>query len=208
MLAARHLAGAHLRGARASRVAIPAHAGYNYLVSRINKIVLDMERAAGGNRQHRHRKRQRSRQSLMKFPRNTRLLRSPFDVAPFAAVFFLLVIFLLLGALLPVQGLHVQLQPPTANDLPGIDEPGVAVAVDAGGRYYFANQIVGEAQLKSKLAAAVKDSRAPLTLIIHADKSVTYDQLVHLTLLARDAGIQNALLATLPRVTATGSLLP
>ena len=113
-----------------------------------------------------------------------------------------------MGALLPVQGLHVQLQPPTANDLPGIDEPGVAVAVDAGGRYYFANQIVGEAQLKSKLADAVKNSRATLTLIIHADKSVTYDQLVHLTLLARDAGIQNALLATLPRVTATGSLLP
>jgi biopolymer transport protein ExbB len=28
-------------------VAIPTHAGYNYLVSRINKIVLDMERAAG-----------------------------------------------------------------------------------------------------------------------------------------------------------------
>jgi biopolymer transport protein ExbB len=27
-------------------VAIPAHAGYNYLVSRINKLVLDMERAA------------------------------------------------------------------------------------------------------------------------------------------------------------------
>ena len=26
--------------------AIPAHAGYNYLVSRVNKIVLDMERAA------------------------------------------------------------------------------------------------------------------------------------------------------------------
>jgi biopolymer transport protein ExbB len=27
-------------------IAIPVHAGYNYLVSRINKIVLDMERAA------------------------------------------------------------------------------------------------------------------------------------------------------------------
>ena len=26
--------------------AIPAHAGYNYLVSRVNNIVLDMERAA------------------------------------------------------------------------------------------------------------------------------------------------------------------
>lgn len=28
-------------------VAIPTHAGYNYLVSRVNKIVLDMERSAG-----------------------------------------------------------------------------------------------------------------------------------------------------------------
>ena len=27
-------------------LAIPAHAGYNYLVSRVNKIILDMERAA------------------------------------------------------------------------------------------------------------------------------------------------------------------
>jgi biopolymer transport protein ExbB len=28
-------------------VAIPVHAGYNYLISRVSKIVLDMERAAG-----------------------------------------------------------------------------------------------------------------------------------------------------------------
>ena len=27
-------------------IAIPAHAGYNYLVSRVNKLILDMERAA------------------------------------------------------------------------------------------------------------------------------------------------------------------
>jgi biopolymer transport protein ExbD len=134
----------------------------------------------------------------MKFPRNTKLLRSPFEIAPFAAVFFLLVIFLMLGALLPTPG--IPLQPPTANDLPGIDKPSVAVAVDSSGRFYFANEIVSEAQLKSSLSNAVKNSRSPLTLVVHADKSVTYDQLVRLTLLARDAGIQNALLATLPRV--------
>ncbi|MEI6198217.1 MAG: hypothetical protein WCS42_28195, partial [Verrucomicrobiota bacterium] len=58
----------------------------------------------------------------MKFPRNIRLLRSPFDVAPFAAVFFLLVIFVLLSALLPVQGLHMQLNPPVADNLPGTDQ--------------------------------------------------------------------------------------
>jgi biopolymer transport protein ExbD len=136
----------------------------------------------------------------MKFPRNTRMLRSPFEMAPFAAVFFLLVIFMLLGALLPTPGIPFQLQPPTASDLPGIDQPSVIVAVDSGGRLYFANQIVSEAQLNSSLNNAVKNSRAPLTLVIHADKSVTYDQLVHLTLLARGAGITNALLATLPRV--------
>jgi biopolymer transport protein ExbD len=134
----------------------------------------------------------------MKFPRNSRLLRSSFDMAPFAAVLFLLVIFLMLGAFLPTSGLPLRL--PVANGLPGTDQPTVAVAVDANGRFYFANQIVAEDKLKSALKTAVQKSRAPLTLVIHADKTVTYDRLVHLALLARDAGIQNALLATLPRV--------
>ena len=136
----------------------------------------------------------------MKFPRNAKILRSPFEMAPFAAVFFLLVIFLLLAALLPVQGLRVQLQPPVAGDLPGIDKPTVAMAVDSSGRFYFANQIVSEAQLNSSLSNAVKNSRAPLTLVIHADKAVTFEQIAHLSLLARDCGITNSLLATLPRV--------
>jgi biopolymer transport protein ExbD len=134
----------------------------------------------------------------MKFPRNARLLRSSFDMAPFAAVLFLLVIFLMLGAFLPTSGLPLRL--PVANDLPGIDKPTVAVAVDAAGRFYFANQIVAEDKLKSALKTAAQKSHAPLTLVIRADKAVTYDQLIHLALLARDAGIQNALLATLPRV--------
>jgi len=134
----------------------------------------------------------------MKFPRNARLLRSPFDVAPFAAVFFLLVIFLMLGGLVYTPG--VRIKPPLADGLPGTDQPTVSVAVDAGGRYYFANQIVTEEQLKSDLRAAARKSREPLTLVIHADKAVTYDQLIHLTLLARDVGIHDALGATLPQV--------
>ena len=136
----------------------------------------------------------------MKFQRNIKILRSPFEMAPFAAVFFLLVIFMMLGVLLPVPGIPFQLQPPSAGDLPGTGQPTVDMAVDSGGRFYFTNGIVSEAQLNSSLSNAVKNSRAPLTLVIHADKAVTYDQLVHLTLLARGAGIQNALLATLPRL--------
>jgi biopolymer transport protein ExbD len=135
----------------------------------------------------------------MKFPRNARLLRSTLDVAPFAVVFFLLIIFLALAAFLPTPGLSLRL--PAASDLPGTDKPTVTVAVDAEGRLFFANQIVTEKELKSHLSAAVKGAREPLTLVVQADKSVTYGQLVHMTLLARDAGFRDVLLATLPRVT-------
>ena len=134
----------------------------------------------------------------MKFPRNVRLLRSTFDVAPFAAVFFVLLIFLTLAALLPTPGLSLHL--PTAGDLPGVNQPTVAVAIDAAGRLFFANQIVTEEELKSHLYAAAKNSRQPLTLVVQADRAVTYGQLVHLTSLARDAGIHDVLLATLPQV--------
>jgi biopolymer transport protein ExbD len=136
----------------------------------------------------------------MKFPRNAKILRSHFDVAPFAAVLFLLLIFLLLGALLPTPG--IRLQPPAADNLPGIDQPTVALAVDENGSLYYENQIVTEQVLGASLRVATNTTRAPLTLIIHADKSVSYATLVHLTLLARDHGITNTLLATLPPIEA------
>ena len=139
----------------------------------------------------------------MKFPRNARILRSQFDVAPFAAVFFIVVIFLMLGALMPVQGLRTSLTPPAANNLPGVEQRTVAMAVDSAGQFYFENRAVNEAQLKTSLRATVAGANEPLTLVIHADHAVTYDQLAHLTVLARYLGITNALLATLPRVTDT-----
>ena len=138
----------------------------------------------------------------MKLPRTAKILRNQFDVAPFAAVFFALLIFLLLAALLPVSGLRMDLTPPTADDLPGVSQPVVAIAVDSQNRLYFENQLVTEAVLQTSLAAAVKGAREPLTLVIHADKAVSYDALAHLALLARapEIGITNLLLATLPRL--------
>jgi len=136
----------------------------------------------------------------MKFPRNAKILRSHFDVAPFAAVFFVLLIFLMLGALIPTAGLP--LRPPAADQLPGIDTPAVAMAVDDQERLYFENQIVTERILKNSLIVAAKSAHEPLTLIIHADKAVSYETITHLSLLARDCGITNALLATLPRAKA------
>jgi len=134
----------------------------------------------------------------MRFPRNARILRSQLEAAPFAAVFFLLVIFMMLGSLIYTPGARVELQLPRANGLAGTDKPTVPVAIDADGRLYYENQWIEEKALRGRLQAAARKASEPLTLVVYADKSVSYERLMNLTLLARDAGIPEALLATLP----------
>jgi len=133
----------------------------------------------------------------MKFPRNARIFRGQLDAAPFATVLFLLVIFLMLGSLVYTPGVPLQL--PVANELPGADKPTIAVAIDGNGRLYFENQGIEENQLRGRLRQAVRESAEPITLLVQADKAVSYDMLIRLTLLARDAGVSQAWLATLPR---------
>lgn len=133
----------------------------------------------------------------MKFPRNARIFRGQLDAAPFAAVFFLLVIFLMLGSLMYTPGVRLEL--PLADDLPGTDKLTVSVAIDAGGRYYYDNQLVQEKQLGTLLRQAAVASAEPLTLVVYADRAVTTEMLVRASVLARSAGITNGLLATLPR---------
>ena len=141
----------------------------------------------------------------MKFPRNAKIFHGQLDVAPFAGVFFLLVLFVLLGALVYTPGVMINL--PKAEDLPGTDKPTVAVAVDATGQLYFDNQIITPAALLSRLRSVVRKSPEPLALLVQADKDVNYQTLVHLSTIARDAGITEAFLATLPADSAASSIL-
>jgi biopolymer transport protein ExbD len=133
----------------------------------------------------------------MKFPRNARIFRGQLDAAPFAAVFFLLVIFLMLASMMYTPGVRLEL--PLTDDLPGTDKPTVSVAIDSGGRYYYDNQWVQEKQLANLLRQAEMASAEPLTLIVQADRAVSTEMLVRLSMLARSVGITNGLLATLPR---------
>ncbi len=139
----------------------------------------------------------------MKFPRNARIFRGPLDVAPFASVFFLLIIFLMIASLVYTPG--VRLEIPSADDLPGVAGPRVTVAVDGNGRLYFENQWIEENELRTRLRLAVTNSEEPLTLVVQPDKAVTYEMLVHLALVARDAGIAQALLAILPSVSSSAA---
>jgi biopolymer transport protein ExbD len=135
----------------------------------------------------------------MRFRRNARMLRGQLDAAPYAAVFFLLVIFMMLGSLVYTPGARLQLQLPQASGLPGTDKPSVSVAIDADGRLYYENQWIREIDLRRQLQAVVKKSAEPLTLIVYADKEVSYEKCLRLAMLAQEAGISEALLATLPR---------
>jgi biopolymer transport protein ExbD len=133
----------------------------------------------------------------MKFPRRAKLFRNPFDMTAYAAVFFLMVIFLVLGAQHYTPGVKIEL--PVGGDLPGTDKPAITVAVDERGFYYFKNQIIDEAALKREITNAVSASTEPLILVIQADRAVRWEKLVRLTLLANDAGIAEVSLPTLPR---------
>ena len=139
----------------------------------------------------------------MRFHRNVKMLRGRLDAAPVVTIFFLLLIFVLMGTMVYTPGVHLEL--PVADDLPGLDQPSVHVGLDPNGRLYYANQLVSETNLVGQLRAAVESSSEPLTLVLHADRNVTQDSLVRVTLLARQAGIRQALLATLPRPFSDGS---
>jgi biopolymer transport protein ExbD len=144
----------------------------------------------------------------MKFPRNARIFRGQLDAAPFAAVFFLLVIFVLLASVTYTPGVHINLPAAPARDIASVNGPTVTVAVDKQGRYYFKNVPVSEATLKHDLAAEVKKSSQPLTLVFLADQETTYAVVVHLTELARGEGISGVLWQTLPRPVTTDASQP
>ena len=136
----------------------------------------------------------------MKFPRRAKLFRNPFDMTAYAAVFFLMVIFLVLGAQRYTPGVRIEL--PEADGLPGTDKPTLTVALDESGHYYFQSQIIEEAALRTHFTNAVANSTEPLALVILADKAVPQERLFRLVLLAHEAGIRDALRATLPRAVA------
>ncbi len=133
----------------------------------------------------------------MRFPRSTKIFRGQLDAAPYAGVFFLMVIFLLLNSsMVFTPGVPIQL--PQVAGLAGTERPSLVVVIDHAGQFYFENQVTDQSHLKESFAAAVAQAPKPLTLIIKADKAVKYETLLQLGLLARDAGIRDALLATRP----------
>ena len=135
----------------------------------------------------------------MKFPRNAKIFRGHLDATPFAAVFFCLLVFvLLLRSPVYTPGVQITL-PETSASLEGVEGPTVSVALDASGRFIFENQIVQATNLLERLRTEVARQTEPLTLVVLADKDVTVEKVGNLRDLAARAGIKKIHEAVLPR---------
>ncbi len=132
----------------------------------------------------------------MKLGRNVRMSRTQLDMAPFASVLFLILIFIFLSTLIYTPGVRIELPVSTSGELPGVAGPTVVVAIDGRGQLYFENQIFTESALASRLLARVKRSPEPLTLVIYQDKTVSAEHTTRLMELASKAGITKGFLAT------------
>jgi biopolymer transport protein ExbD len=134
----------------------------------------------------------------MKFTRNARIFRGQIDFAPMANVLFLLVIFLLLNSgLVFTPGVRIDLPVAAPEPLPGTHRRTVVVAIDASGHFFFDHQVIAPEALRARLARLGK-TKPNLTLVIQADKRVSYEVIVSLCQMAREAGISQVLSATRP----------
>jgi biopolymer transport protein ExbD len=133
----------------------------------------------------------------VRFPRNKQIFRGQLDVAAFASVLFILLIFVLLHSqLIFTPGVPIRL--PEAEDLPGVIGDTRIVSVDASGHYYFDNQLTYEKVLRQRLSEEVTASREPLTLVIQADERGNSSRIMQLIVLAHEAGMTNYIWATRP----------
>lgn len=143
----------------------------------------------------------------MRYPRQARMFRGKLDGTPYAAVFVLLVMFVVMQSSL-VYGPGVKIELPVAGDLPGINGPTLVVVVDRSGQMYYRDQVIKEEDLKASLRTDVLAQKTPATLVIQADKSVPNEIIARLGKLASDVGVTRAVLAVRPAVLAPAEAQP
>jgi len=135
----------------------------------------------------------------MKLPRTTRLFRGHLDWAPFLCVLCpLAFVTLFSGYLVLPRGARLNLPAIDATPALAPGEAAFIVAVDSARRCFFENQLLTFGALEAALSRRAAMAGAPRTLLIQADRSVPVGQVAELTALARRAGIQHAVIGTLP----------
>jgi biopolymer transport protein ExbD len=135
----------------------------------------------------------------MKLPRNAKIFRGQLDAAPFAAVTFLLLIFLLLSSkLVTTPGVRIAIDlPQVPYHVPGTTNLSVVVAVDIAGQYYYKGVSIAEDKLFTELKALAEQSK-DLALEIRADQSANLGKAFRLWSMAGEIGFKEALIVAKP----------
>ena len=133
----------------------------------------------------------------MKFSRHCKPFRGRIDAAPWACLFFVMLIFFLLKtSLFFVPGVRIDL--PQARGLSGVTNATVAVMIDRDGRMFYNHQVVDSNMLRQRLSEAVKASKSSITLIVQADRRLDLQRLVELEQIAGSSGVKDLLLGSRP----------
>ena len=94
----------------------------------------------------------------MKFQRNARILRNHMDIAPFGGMFFCLLIFLVLTALVYTPGVEISL--PTSDSMvSGVEFPALSVAMTSTGQLYSQNAPISETNFWKMLSEEKQSHR-------------------------------------------------
>jgi len=133
----------------------------------------------------------------MKFRSTVKPMDDVLEAGPFAAVFFLVLLMLLLHtSLAPAPGVRVQLPEVSAEPRPAHIGVELVVTVDQNELVYFEHQVLSEDQLRDRLGAKVRRTRQPLQLVLLADENVRQGAVLRLATLARACGVEEVILAT------------
>lgn len=133
----------------------------------------------------------------MRFPRNAKIFRGQWDAAPFAGVFLLLALLLLISLRQTfTTGIHVSV-PEVESQLPGTFGAVALVVLAGDDRIFFNNQIfLDEASLQEQLRRYAAARPGELTLVIRADGSVRSERIARLQALHRTLGFAHCIWQT------------
>ncbi len=119
------------------------------------------------------------------------------DLVPFVGVFFLLLIFFMIGSsFVQVSGIHVDLPKVSGSSSYGAKK--IVVTVDRSGKIYFNDIVLNDMnELKAKLLSVKPASSERTTILLRSDRTAEFGIVARIMALAEDLNI-NVFLLTAP----------
>ena len=126
--------------------------------------------------------------------RRARIEETRLGIAPLIDIVFLLLIFFMVTSHFDVAtGVRIQL-PRVSKRVLSEKNNRVALVIDRSGQIYFEGERVDEKTLSKRLEYLV-DKKGLMSLVLQADRDVRHGVVVNMMDLAKNAGIQNIMIA-------------